>query len=248
MRILIISDIHSNLEALKAILNDEKYDRILFLGDIVDYGPDSGACIEIVEKQFDFMITGNHDRALSLGIDCGCSQKFQTLSIASRKHNSRLLNTMQIEFLSKLPLNLKIKIFGCNFFMAHASPQGDIYKYIKPDISPESLEEETRGINADFILIGHSHLPMIKKIGAKTVINPGSAGQPRDGNPDASYCIWEDGEITIKRKKYNIDAVCTKLQKTDMDKKVINALIGVLKTGSYITLEAEILRDKKKYK
>ncbi len=231
MKILIISDVHANLEALQAVLNQEKFDKLFFLGDMVDYGPDPEPCINILKDLTNFIVIGNHDKALASNIDCGCSYLYKDLSQASRKNNSKFVSRENKKFLLSLPKYMNIETSDHVFSLAHASPLGDLYKYIKPDITSQELQAEIRGINSENIFLGHSHLPMIKKINNQTVVNPGSVGQPRDGMNTASYCIWEDGEFYLKRVKYDFEKTCKKLMASDMDKKTISTLVEIIRNG-----------------
>jgi len=195
MKILVISDIHGNLAALNAIREDA--DMIFCLGDIVNYGPYPKDCLERIRNLTNLAVRGNHDNAIGRGMDCGCSVRYKTLSDVCKKFTTGIINDCEKEYLGNLPVVLTIEAGGAKFLLSHGSPGGDIYKYLRaddPNIEHE-LQKETEGLNADFVFIGHTHLPMIRKIKDITVINPGSVGQPRDGNPKASYAIWEDGHI-----------------------------------------------------
>ena len=109
MKLLVLSDIHSNYVALKTILENERYDLIAFAGDIVDYGPNPVECIDIIREYADYKVMGNHDAAAAYGIDCYCSYKTKDLSIETRSViTTPSLNAEDKQFLKQLP---KIKAF-----------------------------------------------------------------------------------------------------------------------------------------
>lgn len=229
MKILVISDIHGNLNALEAVR--EEADLVFCLGDIVNYGPYPRECIKKVQDLTDTIVRGNHDNAIGRNMDCGCSIKYQELSNAGKSFTSDILNTSEKNFLSNLPIILNREVEGKRFLLAHGSPSGDIYKYLKPDISDEELEDKIKGIHASVIFIGHTHLPMVRKIKDIIIVNPGSVGQPRDGIPKASYAVWEDGHIEIKRVHYDIEATIHGLQATHMPHQQVEMLARILREG-----------------
>ena len=106
-----------------------------------------------------------------------------------------------------------------------------MYKYLRPDVSPKELEDELNDISADIVFIGHTHFPMVRKINNIIVVNPGSVGQPRDGIPMASYSVWEDGSIGIKRVPYDIEATVKGLQGTNIPPQHVAMLAKILKEG-----------------
>ena len=229
MKILIISDIHGNITALDAI--NEKADLVLCLGDVVNYGPYPKECIERVKNLTDKIVRGNHDNAVGKGMDCRCSAKYKEISDAGKVFTNNVLNTSEKNFLSNLPVTLKVEIKGEIFLLSHASPGGDMYKYIRPETTDKDLKLEINDIGADIVFIGHTHLPMIREVDGIKIVNPGSVGQPRDGIPMVSYAIWEDGKVEIKRVAYNIDAAVKGLQETSIPSNHVKKLSKILMEG-----------------
>jgi len=229
MKVLIISDIHGNLAALDAIR--EEADKVFCLGDIVNYGPYPTACLERVRNLTDAMVRGNHDNAIGRDVDCGCSVKYKELSDAGKIYTNTVLCKEEKAFLANLPVTLHREIEGKRFLFSHGSPRGDMYKYLRPDVSCKELEDELRDISADIVFIGHTHFPMVRKINDIIVVNPGSVGQPRDGIPMASYAVWEDGSIGIKRVPYDIEATVKGLQGTNIPPHYVTMLIEILREG-----------------
>ena len=230
MKILILSDIHANYQALTSI--KEEADLVFCLGDIVNYGPNPEECLEWVKEHATSVVCGNHDNAVGLGVDCGCSLKYKELSDAVKVFTVAALNNKDKSFLGSLPIREHIEINGFNFLLSHGSPSGDMYKYLSPDTSDSELLSEIGNQHADFIFIGHTHLPMIRRLNNVTIVNPGSVGQPRDGIPLCSYAIWDDGNIEIKRIGYDIDATIKAYEATNLPRQCISTLSQVLKTAN----------------
>lgn len=229
MRIVIISDVHANLAALEAI--QEPYDFLLCLGDLVDYGPQPREVIRWVRKRAFKVIRGNHDQALAYDMDCRCAAVMKEASVTTRAWHTQLLSAEEKVYLRELPLSEHFELGEATFFLAHASPTGDLYKYLRPQISDAALAEEIRGIDTDFIFIGHTHLPMIRHIGKTTIVNPGSVGQPRHGDPRASYVVWEDGAVHFRRVPYDTSKTIFALEQAPLSSSVIAQLTGILRTG-----------------
>ena len=229
LKILVISDIHGNLAALEAVC--EKADMIFCLGDIVNYGPYPKACIEKVRGLTDKVVRGNHDNAIGRNMDCGCSIKYKELSDAGKIFTKNALSAEEKDFLGNLPITFNIEVEGRKFVLSHGTPRGDIYKYLRPDVSDKQWESELKDINADTVFIGHTHLPMVREINGMTVVNPGSVGQPRDGIPMVSYAIWDDGLVEIKRVHYDIEATIKGLRATNMPSSQVTILTRILREG-----------------
>lgn len=229
MKILIISDIHGNLAALDAVR--EKADMIFCLGDIVNYGPYPRSCIERIRGLTDNVVRGNHDNAIGRDMDCGCSLKYKELSDAGKIFTKDALNESEKDFLGHLPITLNIEVEGKKFLLSHGSPGGDMYKYLRPGVTDKEMESELKDIDADIVFIGHTHLPMVREINGITIVNPGSVGQPRDGIPLASYAIWEDGRVEVKRVRYDIEATVKGLQATNIPSGQVSTLTRILREG-----------------
>lgn len=229
MKLLIISDIHANLAALDAIR--EEADKVVCLGDIVNYGPYPAACIERIRSITDTIVRGNHDNAIGRDMDCRCSEKYKELSDAGKIYTKSVLSTEEKAFLANVPVTLHMEIEGRRFLFSHGSPRGDMYRYLRPDVSDKDLEGELEGVDADVVFIGHTHLPMVRKVNSVTLVNPGSVGQPRDGIPMASYAVWEDGNINLKRVAYDVDVTVKGLQQTNIPSHHVATLTRILKDG-----------------
>ena len=216
MRLLLIADIHANLEALQTVL-EVPHDRAICLGDIVDYGPDPDRCIDLLRKKNIITLRGNHDNAVAFKMDCQCGYKYKHLSIATREYTWEILDRSRIEYLQKLPLLIKEEIDGKRLYLTHASPRS-MFEYIKPETPDEEImrmiEESIEPVEAEFLAVGHSHIPMNRKLGNFTIINPGSVGQPRDGDTRAGCAVFdtETGKVEFLRLEYDIKTVCEKIK------------------------------------
>lgn len=232
MKLLLIADIHGNYEALKTVL-DVPHDRVICLGDIVDYGPDPDKCIDLLRKQEIPTIRGNHDNAVAFKVDCQCGYKYKHLSIATREYTWDILDRDRMKYLQKLPLLIKEEIDGKRLYLTHASPRS-MFEYIKPETPDEEIQtmvnEAMEPVDAEFLIVGHSHIPMNRKLGNLTIINPGSVGQSRDGDIRTSCAVFDtaNGKIEHLRLDYDIDSVCEKIKA-----KMPHAeeLVGILKRG-----------------
>lgn len=229
MKILVLSDIHGNLAALNAIR--ESADMVFCLGDMVNYGPYPGECMKKIGSMTDKIVRGNHDNAVGKNLGCGCSEKYAELSNAGKAFTIATLNNGEKSFLGNLPLTLNLQVAEKKFLFSHASPSGDLHKYLRPNVKDAEFITESKGITADVVFIGHTHLPMVREINGITYINPGSVGQPRDGIPLASYAVWEDGRIEIKRVPYDIESTVQGLQQTTIPPLHVATLSRILRYG-----------------
>jgi putative phosphoesterase len=229
MKILILSDIHANIEALEVI--KEGYDHIFCLGDLVDYGPNPRECIDFIRCNAYAVVRGNHDNAVAFKADCKCSEAYKPMSVKTRELMWKILGEGEITYLGSLPLNMALELSGTKFFLTHATPTDNLFKYLPPDSPDYVWERELEGVDADFVLLGHTHIPMIKRIGKTTVINPGSVGQSKDIPAVASYAVWNDGDVEIKRVAYDINKTIEKILSTKLDTRIKRDLVTVLEYG-----------------
>ncbi len=218
MKTLLISDIHGNYEALKKVISLENWDKIYCMGDIVDYGPSNQECVDLIRKKADLIVRGNHDNAVAFGVDCGCGYEIKDLSQEVRKVTVENLTQESKKYLINLPITDKIN----DHLLVHAS-QNDLFKYLKPDTNKEEFEE-FKDVEQDLIFLGHTHLQMDREIYGKRFINPGSLGQPRDGDTRAAYAVLEDGEITFHRMEYDIESVIEEIKAKNLPDRVIRIL------------------------
>ncbi|MEM4389280.1 MAG: metallophosphoesterase family protein [Candidatus Micrarchaeia archaeon] len=228
MKLLVISDIHGNYEALEAIASTVRYDEVLCLGDLVDFGPDPKECVEWVRRSTRYIVRGNHDHALANNVACRCSsEKLERLAEATRSYSHSMLDVAEINFLGSLPLKLAVSIGGRSLYAVHGGPRDPLYQSIEKG-SDKALAAELAGIDAEFILFGHTHRPLVNStaLNGRTVVNPGSVGQPRDGDNRASAALidLDSGVARILRIKYDIDIVCRKMAHAGFPGELIDIL------------------------
>ncbi|SRR5579885_2520963 len=132
MKILILSDIHANWYALEAILANENYDTLIFLGDAVDFGPNPKECVRFLMDSSSGRfhgVRGDHDHALAYGINCVCSKELRELSSRTREWGEGFITGKEVGFLRRLPFNSRITLDGFNFYLAHGSPDDGLIEH-----------------------------------------------------------------------------------------------------------------------
>ncbi len=230
MKIAIISDLHGNYEALRSL--PERFDELWVLGDLVNYGPEPGAVVDFVKTHSTVVVRGNHDHSIGYDVDPRCSARYQKMADITRRYTASVLSKEQKEFLRQLPLKLELKRQDTSFYLCHAKPSDPLYGYC-----PEQSEDwiyELDHIEGDVLLAGHTHTPFIRRIGNRVMVNPGSLGQPKTGNPDACYAVWEDGAFQLKSFPYAVAETAAKLKALAFPQEVEEDLITVLQTGSLL--------------
>ena len=213
-KIAIISDIHANIEAFEVVLSEiekENVDRIICLGDIVGYGPNPNEVVDLIIEKNITSIKGNHDEGM---VNQSVTFQFNEFGRKALEWQRGILKRNNFLFLESLPFDL---VFN-DFQLVHGAPS-NYFKYI---ITLRDALNERKFMKKHVVFIGHSHragifsindreyLPMpdggdfVLKKGKEYIINPGSVGQPRDLNPDASFMIYYPvpGKVLIKRVKY----------------------------------------------
>ena len=232
MRILVLSDIHANWSALGAVISQEQdCDACLVVGDLVDYATGARNVIAWVREHADGVIRGNHDHAVAQFIQPSEPESdFKLLRNETRNHHWDSLSQRDLNYLARLPLSLEIELDGLRFYLVHASPRDPLNEYL-PN-APEIWEKRLREIEADIVCVGHTHFPYICPLKQKQVLNPGSVGQPRDGDPRASYAIIENGKIQLKRIEYDIGKTIEQMTKAGLSEQAVQAASRILKSGS----------------
>ena len=233
MKILILSDIHANWHALEAILAKENYDSLIFLGDAVDFGPSPKKCIRFLMNSYKGRfcgVRGDHDHAMAYGTGCRCSSELSVLSMVTREWGESLLASEEVGFLRRLPLDNRFTLDGLTFYLVHDPHRQSAYR----DADLDEIRDYEPENECDFVLVGHSHKPFIKRIGRTTVLNPGSVGQPMDFNPRASYAVIEGGTANIRRIKYDIESTVRDLEKSTLPKDTTRRLVSILVLGGVI--------------
>lgn len=268
MSFAIISDVHANLEALQSTLKaikKEKPDALWFLGDIVGYGPNPNECLEVLKKEAQILLAGNHDWAVIGSTDI---EYFNPYARESIEWTMQVLSEKNKAFLKSLPIFKSLKITN-KIFMSQGDTEnnkenppsplfikrglggfGDIYLVHSSPKEPDQwhyiIDTWDAYINFQFFtekicFIGHSHYPFIAELntegnisvykdstnfkeGCRYIINVGSVGQPRDGNPHSAYALLTKNSIEIKRVSYDIVSTQKKMREAGLPLYLINRL------------------------
>ena len=194
MKFLVLSDIHGNINALEAILEEESEDlQMINLGDVCGYYPFANECISLLRERNAISILGNHD----LGVIQGSLTKREDDYRWNQARES--LNPENLDWLRSLEISKKMDLGSSELHLHHGSPS-DVNEYLYPDgvFHGDAFEE-------GLTLLGHTHIQMIKHQNSSTIVNPGSAGQPRNGRPGADYAILDLSEDTIFFKHLDYD-------------------------------------------
>jgi len=221
MKIGFIADIHSNVYGLNSVLKElKKVDIIFCVGDIIGYYTFVNEVFDEIRKRNIHSILGNHDIYL-LGKSPASLNSITRTSLEYTRKNISKENLNYLKKIGKGSLNIEID--GLKIKMYHGSPWNEFEEYIYPDFQDF---DKFQKIDADLIVLGHTHWPMLKKIGKTIILNPGSCGQPRDYNPKASFAIFntKTKNIQIKRVSYKIDKVCQAIREASLDKELIKIL------------------------
>jgi predicted phosphodiesterase len=239
--VLILSDIHANLEALEAVLADARgrYDRIVCLGDLVDYGADPNAVVDWARANIDVTVRGNHDRA------CGGLEDLSAYNPAAQVSAVWTRDTLTPEnaqFLRRLPRGPVPYIAGGHTVdLVHGSPlDEDEYLIGIPEVRPvlHVLEES-------LTFFGHTHIQggfLLTRNGVRRIqiegtidiepeyfflVNPGSVGQPRDGDPRAAYALYSPTAQTVeyRRVEYDIARAVEKIRAAGLPDSLARRLL-----------------------
>ena len=229
MKIGIISDIHGNLEALTSL--PEEFDELWVLGDLVDYGPDPAEVVEFVRTRASLVVRGNHDHAIGFGADPRCSPPFREMAEVMMQYTNSVLSDPDKQFLRDLPLTAERQVDGVWVSLCHAVPSDPLFTYCPPDSG--RWEPELQLANTDYLLVGHTHLPFIRQFGRHKVVNPGSLGQPKTGQPAACYAVWDTaqdrGAIELRSFEYPFEETIRKIDALPIPDRVKASLAGVLR-------------------
>lgn len=227
MRILVLADIHANWAALEAIR--EPYDVCICLGDLVDYGPDGAACVDWVREHATYVVRGNHDHAVAQNISGSGDEGYRYLARSTRPLMWQQLGAEQRTYLARLPVTLDVMLQHTHFFLVHATPRDPMDEYLLDDV--DQWERRLADIHAAFVCVGHTHRQFAITANGSKVINPGSVGQPRDGDPRAAYAVIENGCVELKRVEYPVERTIASLVAAPIPERCKELSALVLRTG-----------------
>ena len=240
MRYAIIADIHANLTAFTAVLADIKerggVEDVWCLGDVVGYGPYPHECIALLRQTKHVCVAGNHDWAAIGKVD---TADFNPDAAAACHWTGKQLSPEDVEYLSNLPLTIE----RGDFTLVHGSPREPIREYI---LSTAAARENFACFKTPYCLVGHSHHPAVFSYDnagdcllsqflpdnplvlgdSRLIINPGGVGQPRDGDPRASYAIYdsESRQVKLYRLDYDIRATQDRMIERGLPMRLVTRL------------------------
>jgi predicted phosphodiesterase len=237
MTLAVLADVHANLEALEAVLRDmeeRKVERAVFLGDAVGYGPDPNACVEALAGRCEAMVAGNHDWA---AVGLTSIAYFNPHARAAIRWTDEQLGEKSRKTLAELSLVRGMK--GEDLLLVHGSPrEPEAWHYL---ITPAQAATVMDLFPQRACLVGHSHMPYVFeaaadggttayaeeavfKRGARYVINAGSVGQPRDGDPRACYALLDEDGVRFIRVEYPVARTQEKMAEAGLPPLLIERL------------------------
>lgn len=238
MRYLVISDIHANLVALEAVLEDAagEWEQIWCLGDIVGYGPDPNGCVELLSQQEHLSLSGNHDWAVLGKLDI---ESFNSEARTAIRWTQKTISQENRDYLTALPALQVIEPFT----LVHASPRQPIWEYL---LDEGAAAQNFLLLNTPYCFVGHTHTPVIFTettpgkseasypaydesimLGEeRLIINPGSVGQPRDSDPRAAYGILDSDALTWQHRRvaYDVEETQARMRSHGLPHRLIARL------------------------
>jgi len=239
MRVLLISDIHANLTALKTVLEHAgAADAVWCLGDIIGYGPQPNECIEAMQTLEAVSIVGNHDLACLGAVDIA---DFNPDARRASLWTNQVLNESGRSYLTALSAHRQV---DAQVTHAHGSPREPVWEYL---LDAQTADESLAFFQTPLCFVGHTHVPMVFQSIAgrpcmralpddgevltldphsRYIINPGSVGQPRDGDSRAAYAIFDRqaGTISFHRIGYKIKETQRLMREVDLPEMLITRL------------------------
>jgi diadenosine tetraphosphatase ApaH/serine/threonine PP2A family protein phosphatase len=232
MRVAIISDIHSNLEALQKaleIIDEKKVEEIVCLGDLVGYGANPNECVELTRKRARRILLGNHDQA---AFDLSQTEHFNRHARTAAYWTNQTLTQENLEFLKSLPFQHVID----DLTFVHASPRDpEQWEYV---FSAHEAKTNFESFQTRICFVGHTHIPGVfpedLKMQKSTVtrenryiVNVGSVGQPRDGNWKLSFGVFDTSAWTydLVRSEYDVQTASEKIVAADLPRFLADRLL-----------------------
>jgi putative phosphoesterase len=224
MRLAIYSDIHGNLPALEAVLNDigrGSFDAVYCLGDLVGYGASPNEVVDRIRQERTPTIMGNYDDGVGYERDeCGCAYREDD----ERERGQRSLEWTKARttsenkgFLRVLAPQIRFEADGKRVLLVHGSPR-KMNEYLFEDRPLSSFERLAATSNADVIVFGHTHKPYTKLVDGVLFVNVGSVGKPKDGDWRACYAAIDLSapNVTFARVEYDVRGAADAIRRTDL--------------------------------
>lgn len=244
-RVAILSDVHGNaiaLDAVRKAIHREKPDAVIVAGDLVLNGPDPAAAVDAVrelEAEGAIVVQGNTDVAVA-DFDYSAAFPWMTDGVpetfrAAAEWAHEELGDARLAWLRRLPAERRLRLEDTMFLACHASP-GSQTQGFDPALDPSVILERVSRTDARVICCGHTHLPEVRDLGWKVIVNDGSAGYVFDGDPTASWALvdFEDGEVRaeIRRTTFDVLSVANAISARGLAGDVYRA--ATVRTGKLV--------------
>lgn len=211
VRLAFVSDIHGNLEALRAVAPLIDGLPTYCCGDVVGYGANPNEVVEWVRQNCAGCVMGNHDQA----VVTGDTAWFNPIAAKALKWTKERMSEVNLRYLASLPTSFRLQPEGKRFLIVHGSPEDPLHEYVHTTTHQDLFEHYLTKHEADVLVLGHTHYPFEAKTPRGTVFNPGSVGQPRHGTPGAFFAIvdLEGGAVNVKLlgATYDISSAASKI-------------------------------------
>jgi putative phosphoesterase len=239
MRVLLLADIHANWPALQAI--QEPFDVCLVLGDLVDYGLEPAPCIDWVRQRGTFVIRGNHDHGVAQQVRVNGKNGYKYLTGVTRILTQEKITTTDRRYLGSLPISKRLTLDNTKFLMVHATPRDPLDEFAIADV--DFWSRRLHDVDAQVVCVGHTHHPYVLEVGDKLIVNPGSVGQPRDGDPRAAYAVIENQRVELKRIEYPVEDTVRTVLESNLPEPAKALLAEVFRTGALAKPDSGLHRD-----
>jgi predicted phosphodiesterase len=228
MKCLILADVHANLSAMQAVLAREKrWDEVVFLGDIVVGGPQPEQCAALLRELGGVMISGNHDRQ---GIEADIDPSDPNPDLQWVRWTQHQLSQASRNMIAAMPRTLAIEREGWTMRLHHGDFPGELGRFW-PDWPLEKFDHLTRCWPEPCIIAAHSHVQFRRDHAGRVLLNPGSVGQPRLGQPLALYMILQDGHMHMKATPYDVESTCRAVAEMPLPPEFIAMWQGIYRNG-----------------
>ena len=225
MKVAILSDIHANITALEAVLDDlkqQQVDVVYCLGDLVGYAAFPNEVIDRIRRDSTPTITGNYDDGVGFDRDeCGCAYRDpeeQRLGDLSLRWTQRTVTSDRKDFLRSLQPEIRFEADGKRFRLVHGSPRR-MNEYLFEDRPVSSFQRLAATSDADVLIFGHTHKPYTKRVDNVLFVNAGSIGKPKDGDPRACYVVMDtsgDVDVEFRRIAYDVDTAANAIRESSL--------------------------------
>ena len=226
MKLAVFSDIHGNIQGLQAVLSDienRRADVVWCGGDLVGYGVNPGEVIDAIQQRGIPTVMGNYDDGVGYSrLACGCDYPNEEAmqrglqSVAWSKSNT---TEAQKAYLRSLPYRLQREFEGQQVVLVHASPAA-LNEYLFENVPDDVFRAHLGAAGADVLIFGHTHVPYHKELDGKHLVNSGSAGKPKHGNPNATYVMLDISRAGVKAETlevpYDFEAAARAIEATEM--------------------------------